>query len=424
MSQTSRESLVSLRRELHRYPEPAWREFYTTSRIVDELERIGVDELYVGREALASDERMAVPDDEELAAWRERAREAGAREDVLAKTEGGHTGAVAVLRKGEGPTIALRVDIDALPQPEATDDDHHPAREGFRSGNEGYMHACGHDAHTTIGLGVLRRVKDSDFSGTLKLLFQPAEEVVGGGKAMAESGHLDDVDHLLALHVGLDHPTGEVVAGIDDFLAVTHLHAEFTGKPGHAGAKPEEGYNAVQALAAGVQALYGIPRHSEGATRVNAGRIEGGTASNIIPEAAEAEIEVRGETTGLKTYMHDRAIDALEGSAAAYGCTVDTEVVGDAPSATSDEALVDLVYDVAGSVDGVTNRLRRDALGGSEDATYLMQYVQDRGGDACYVGIGTDHPGGHHTATFDTDEDSLAIGVDTLSGTIEQLAQQ
>ena len=422
MSRTSQKSLVSLRRELHRYPEPAWREFYTTSRIVDELEAIGVDELYVGREALAGDERMAVPDDDELAAWHDRAREAGAREDVLEKTNGGHTGAVAVLRKGEGPTVALRVDIDALPQPESDDDDHYPASEGFRSENEGYMHACGHDAHATIGLGILRRVKESDFSGTFKLLFQPAEEVVGGGKAMAESGHLDDVDHLLALHVGLDHPTGEVVAGIDEFLAVTHLHAEFTGSPGHAGAKPEEGHNAVQALAAGVQALYGIPRHSEGATRVNAGRIEGGTASNIIPESAEAEIEVRGGTTELKEYMHDRALDALEGSAAAYGCTVDTEVVGDAPSATSDEALVELVHDVAGGVDGVTNRIRRDALGGSEDATYLMQYVQDRGGDACYVGIGTDHPGGHHTATFDTDEDSIDIGVDTLVGTIERLS--
>jgi aminobenzoyl-glutamate utilization protein A len=421
MSLTSRDALVELRRDLHRYPEPAWREFHTTSRIVDELERIGVDELYVGREVLADGERMAVPDEAELAKWHDRAHEAGAREDVLEKTAGGYTGAVAVLNKGEGPTVALRVDIDGLPQREADDAEHAPAAEGFRSEVDGHMHACGHDAHATIGLGVLQRVKESDFSGTFKLFFQPAEEVVGGGKAMAESGHLDGVDYLLAAHVGLDHPTGEVVAGIDGFLAVSHVHAEFTGHPGHAGAKPEEGYNAVQAMAAAVQALYGIPRHSDGATRVNAGRVEGGTATNIIPESATIELEVRGETTELKEYMLDRADDALAGAAATYGCEVETETVGDAPSATSDDALVDLVYDVSGDVEGVTSRLRRDSLGGSEDATYLMQYVQDTGGEACYVGVGTSHPGGHHTATFDVEEDTIGIGIDTLAGAIARL---
>jgi aminobenzoyl-glutamate utilization protein A len=418
MSLTTRDALVELRRDLHRKPEPAWREFYTTARVVEELERIGVDELYVGRAALDSEERMAVPDDADLEPWLERAREAGAREDVLDQCAGGHTGAVAVLERGDGPTVALRVDIDALPITESEADNHLPAREGFRSEHEGTMHACGHDAHATIGLGVLQRVKDSDFQGTFKVLFQPAEEVVGGGKAMAESGHLDDVDYLFAVHVGLDHPTGEIVAGIDGFLAVSQLHVEFTGSPGHAGARPEEGRNAVQSMAAAIQGLYGIPRHADGATRVNAGRVEGGTASNIIPEHARIELEVRGETTELKEYMYDRAMEVLEGSASSYGCDVDVAVVGDAPSATSDDALADVVYDVAGGVDGVTSRLRRDALGGSEDATYLMQYVQDHGGKAAYVGVGTDHPGGHHTATFDTDEASLSIGIDTLTGAI------
>ncbi|PSP37592.1 amidohydrolase [Halobacteriales archaeon QH_7_65_31] len=421
MSLTERDPLVELRRDLHRYPEPAWREFHTTSRIVDEIERIGVDELHLGRDALASEERMAVPDAEELASWADRARENGAREDVLTAAEGGHTGAVAVLENGDGPTVALRVDIDALPQPESDSPEHLPAAEGFRSEVDGHMHACGHDAHATIGLGVLERVKQSAFSGTLKLFFQPAEEVVGGGKAMAESGHLDDVDHLLALHVGLDYPTGEIVAGIDGFLAVAQLHAEFTGHPGHAGAKPEEGQNAVQAMAAAVQGLYGIPRHSDGATRVNAGRVEGGTASNIIPESATMEIEVRGETTELKEYVHERAIDALEGAARSYGCAVDVDVVGDAPSATSDESLVELVANAADSVDSVESLVRRGDIGGSEDATYLMEHVQENGGDACYVGVGTSHPGGHHTATFDVEEETIPIGVETIADAIGRL---
>lgn len=422
MSLTTRDGLISLRRELHRKPEPAWREFYTTARIVEEIARIGVDELHVGPGALAPDRRMAVPDESAIETWSDRAREAGADDDVLDRLAGGYTGAVAVLERGEGPTVALRVDIDALPRTESTDPGHVPATEGFRSEHEGTMHACGHDAHATIGLGVLERVKESDFSGTLKLLFQPAEEVVGGGKALAESGHLDDVDYLFAVHVGLDHPTGEIVAGIDGFLAVTQFRADFTGYPGHAGARPEEGKNAVQAMATAVQNLYAIPRHSDGATRVNAGRVGGGTATNIVPEEAFVEAEVRGETTELRDYVLDRARDVLDGAATTHGCEVDVDIVGEAPSAVSDEELIDVVYDTAGEVAGITSRVRRDDLGGSEDATYLMQHVQDRGGLATYVCVGTDHPGGHHTATFDTDEDSLPIGVDTLVEAIRRVA--
>ncbi len=193
--------------------------------------------------------------------WLRKARDAGAREDVLEAAAGGFTGALAVLEQGEGPTVALRVDIDALPIPESEADDHLPAAEGFRSENEGFMHACGHDAHATIGLGVLDAVIDSDFEGTFKLFFQPSEEQVAGGKAVAEGGHLDDVDYLLALHVGLDHPTGEVVCGIDGFLAVSALRGDFTGETAHAGGHPAQGRDAVQALATAVQNLHAIRRH-------------------------------------------------------------------------------------------------------------------------------------------------------------------
>jgi len=89
----------------------------------------------------------------------------------------------------------------------------------------------------------------------------------------------------------------------------------------------------------------------------------------------------------------------------------------------SDDALASVVYDAAASVPGVTSRLRTDDLGGSEDATYLMDRVQDHGGTATFVGIGTDHPGGHHTPTFDVDEDSLAIGIDVVSETVRQLSE-
>ena len=173
---TERSHLRELRRDLHRRLELAWREFYTTSRIVDELDRIGVDERYYGREAIASEHRMAVPDDPNVEANLVRAREAGAREDVLEAAAGGYTGAVAVIEQGHGPVVALRVDIDGLPRTESSSRDHFPVAEGFRSEHDGRMHACGHDAHVATGVGILDAVKDSDFAGTLKVFFQPGEE--------------------------------------------------------------------------------------------------------------------------------------------------------------------------------------------------------------------------------------------------------
>jgi len=417
--------LVALRRELHRHPEPAWCEFYTTARIVEACREVGVDALHVGPAILASDERMAVPDDDTLAEWAERAVEEGADPATVDELAGGHTGVIAELHRGEGPTVALRVDIDGLPRAEATDDDHAPVAGGFRSEHEGLMHACGHDGHAAIGIGVLEAIRASDaFAGTLKVVFQPAEEQAGGGKAVADSGHLDDVDYLLALHLGLDHPTGEVVAGIDGFLAVSQFEATFEGAGAHAGGRPEEGRNAVQAMAAAIQNLYAIPRHGDGPTRVNAGIVEGGTAPNIVPEQARLVGEVRGETTPLMEYMDDRARDVLEGAATMHGCDLEVTQQGMAPSAESDDELRDLVGAVAKAHADVDRVLDRDDLGGSEDATYLMRAVQDGGGLASYVCVGTDHPGGHHTATFDVDEDSIGIGVDVLARAIERIASE
>ncbi|WP_430506053.1 amidohydrolase [Haloparvum sp. PAK95] len=424
MSTQQSDPYRAFRRDLHQHPEPAWCEFYTTSRIVEELRDRDVDEIHVGRDALAEDLRMNVPDDDELAEWHARAEAAGADPEVLEKTEGGYTGAVAVVEQGDGPVVGLRVDVDALPILESEEDGHTPAEGGFRSENEGYMHACGHDAHATIGLGVVDAVLDSDFQGTLKVFFQPSEEVVSGGKPMAESGHLDDVDYLYATHIGLDHPSGEVVCGIDGFLAVRHFLAEFEGDSAHAGARPEAGNNTVQAMATAIQNLYAIPRHSDGPTRVNAGLVGGGTATNIIPEESYIEGEVRGKTTDLAEYMYEEAENVLDSAADMHSVDVDVSLEGEAPSATSDQPLVDVVGDVAGEVSGVTNVVERDELGGSEDATFLMKKVQEQGGEAAYVGVGTDHPDGHHTPAFDVVEDDLQVGIDVLANAIEQVAAE
>ncbi|WP_254524996.1 amidohydrolase [Natrinema caseinilyticum] len=424
MSHEPRNRLRELRRAFHRHPEPGWREFKTTARIVEELERIGVDELAVGREALATDERMAVPSASELEPWVERAREAGVRSDVLERTADGHTGVVAVLEQGVGPCVGLRVDLDAISMRESTDRDHRPAAEGFRSEHDGYMHACGHDAHLAIALGTIEAIKGGAFEGTLKVFFQPAEEISGGGKAMAESGYVDDVDYLLAIHVGLDHPTGEIVAGVEKPLAMAHLTATFEGASAHAGKAPSEGANAMQAAATAIQNAYAIPRHSDGMTRVNVGRIEGGTASNVIAEEVSIDAEVRGETTALMEYTRTELERVLYAAAEMHDCDVTPRVLGESPRVDSHPALRDLIGNVAWEVEGVERVVPSEDFGASEDVTYLMERVQDGGGLASYVLVGTDHPTSHHTPTFDVDEECLEIGVAVLSETAIELSRR
>jgi aminobenzoyl-glutamate utilization protein A len=123
-------------------------------------------------------------------------------------------------------------------------------------------------------------------------------------------------------------------------------------------------------------------------------------------------------------YTRERADRVLESAAAMYGCDLEVTTLGEAPGGHSDDAIVDVVEAVARETAGVETVLRRDDLGGSEDATYLMERVQDRGGKAAYVAVGTDHPGGHHTATFDVDEDSLPVGVAVLAGVVRELARR
>ncbi|WP_089385688.1 amidohydrolase [Halorubrum vacuolatum] len=415
MTESGSDRLVELRRGFHRHPEPGWREFYTTHRLVEEIERIGVDELAVGREAYDPGDRMAVLDDDASEPWLTRARERGAREDLLESMAGGSTGCVAVLDRGAGPSIGLRVDIDGLFIEESDASTHQPAREGFRSEVEGTMHACGHDVHMTWGLAVLERVKASDFSGRLTVFFQPAEEISGGGFPMAKSRFIEDIEYLFAAHVGLDHPTGRVVAGIERALAMCHVDATFEGISAHAGKAPHEGENAMQALGTAISNAYGIPRHGEGMTRVNLGYCEAGSASNVIADHAHVEAEARGETTELMEYMKRRLRRAFDGAAHAHGCDLSFEVISESPRADSDPALIDHVATVAADVDAVDDVVPVADFGASEDATFLMERVQDDGGLATYLIIGTDHPSAHHTSTFDIDERSLRIGAEVLA---------
>jgi aminobenzoyl-glutamate utilization protein A len=410
-------NIIQLRRDLHEHPEIGWCELYTTARIVEEVRDIDIDELRIGPEFL-TEERFRPPDPADLKRARKRARETEVDETLLADIDDGYTGAMAVIQRGTGPTIGLRVDIDALPQEESDDPDHHPATEGFRSQYDNRMHACGHDAHAAIGVGVLDQIAESDFDGTLKVFFQPAEELGAGAASIVGSGHLRDIDTLLAVHVGLDEDTGTVVPGIDSFLALNGFTAEFGGSPAHAGNSPQDGANALQAMATAISNLHGITRHADGDTRINVGKAEGGSARNIVPESALLEGEVRGETTRLREYMESQVETVLQGAADLHECDLGVNFADGLPSAECDSTVADCVGTAAQDHGGTVIHDSEDVLGGSEDATRLMRAVQANGGQATYVGVGASNPSGHHTARFDVDEDAIPFAVDMLVDSI------
>ncbi|CAI1635142.1 Indole-3-acetyl-aspartic acid hydrolase [Serratia proteamaculans] len=235
--------LQAWRRDFHRYAESGWFEFRTATLVAEELDRLGY-RLQLGREVINADARMGLPSAEALQAQEQRAREQGALDKWLPHFSGGFAGIVATLDTGRpGPVIAYRVDMDALDLNEKLQPDHLPFREGFASCNSGMMHACGHDGHTTIGLGLARIFKslEPQLTGTIKLIFQPAEEGTRGAKSMVEAGVVDDVDFFTAVHIGTGVAAGELVCGSDSFMATSKLDVTYRGVASHAGAKPEDG---------------------------------------------------------------------------------------------------------------------------------------------------------------------------------------
>jgi len=417
-------TLIAERRDFHRYAESGWTEFRTTSLIARRLVDLGFD-VKVGRDVLDPDARMGVPDVDVLEAAWARAKTQGGDPEYLKRVRGGFTGVVATLSHGSGPTVGLRFDIDALDLQESHAPDHRPEAEGFVSINDGVSHACGHDAHAAIGLGVGRVLVDlaSRIKGTVKLVFQPAEEGVRGAKAMVAARVVDDVDALLGLHVYSGWETGSVAPGKSGFLATSKFDAFITGAPAHAGGGPQLGRNAMLAAATAALNLHAISRHRSGATRINVGRLTAGQGRNVIAPSAHLVIETRGATSKLNDYMVDAAARVLESAAAMYECELEIRPMGGAMSADSDPALAERVSRV---VDVLPGMAARDAEpgGGSEDFTYMMRRVQERGGLATNIGFGADLGNwGHHTAAFDIDEAALSMAVKLLVATTLDLQQ-
>lgn len=427
MAESEREELTKIRRDFHRYPETGWLEMRTSAKIAEYLKSLGL-EVLTGKSVCREGARMAVPDGETLREHFEKVKSQGAPEEFLTEEMGqGYTGVVGILRCGEGPVTALRFDIDALPMTEASDEEHRPYREGFSSVNHGMMHACGHDCHGAIGLGtakLLLEMKDS-LHGTVKFLFQPGEEGTKGAYAMVENGHLDGVDYFAGTHVAPDdrEDDGDITPGTYGSLATCKYQVLFHGQSAHAGGFPEEGKNAVLAAAHATVGLSGIARHSQGISRVNVGVIKGGSNSNVIADEAMLIMEVRGETTQINDYMDKRAREICQAAAAMEECTCEMELLGHAPSQVSSPELIERISNM------VKEHLPQYRVSsnpnarnwGSEDIGFMMNRVQEQGGQAVYMRTMTKMASPQHTVRFDVDEEVLVKGVAAFSAIVYDL---
>jgi len=405
------------RRDFHKYAESGWVEFRTASKVAAKLKEWGY-EVRAGKEVVRDEARMGVPSAAFLAQQEKRAVEQGAEQEWLPYFSGGFTGVVGILDTGRpGPTVGFRVDMDALDIQESEEADHLPAANGYVSVNPGMMHACGHDAHTTIGLGlaqVLMAMKE-ELNGRIKIVFQPAEEGVRGAKAMVEAGVLDDVDCFFSGHIGSGVPLGEIVCGARGYLATTKLDVTYKGYSSHAGGHPEDGKNALLAAASAALNMHSISRHSQGSSRINVGVLQAGSGRNVVPGSAFLKVETRGATSEINEYMLERAVQIIRGAAAMHDVQESIEVVGMANSCDSSSELIPFIRSQAEKLAEVHTVHDFVVAGGSEDATYMLQRVQDNGGLASYLVIGTTLAAGHHNEKFEIDERVMAIAIQTYA---------
>lgn len=419
--------IIAYRRDFHRHAESGWTEFRTSALIAERLEKLGY-QIALGTDILTADERMGLPPADELEICYQRAIRQGGPQKFMLPMRGGYTGVVAELDCGPGPAIGYRFDLDALPLQESQDLVHRPFREQFASINDGVMHACGHDGHAAIGLGLAQLLVQyrEQLQGRFRLIFQPAEEGVRGAKAMVSAGVVDDLDVIIGCHVYSGWAPGEYSPGMGGYAATQKLDAWIRGKPAHAGGSPQLGRNALLAAATAVLNLYAIGRHAEGPTRINVGRLEAGLGRNVIPEEAHLVLETRGSNSSLNSYMTERAVRILQTAAEMYDCSLEIIPMGSAPSAESDPALRAIVEQLVRELGQTV--VAYESRGGSEDFTYLMNRVQANGGMAVNIGIGADLQGisstdelaaerifGHHTREFDFDETVLMDGLRLLT---------
>ena len=426
-----REQLAARRRDFHRHPETGWMEMRTSSIIAECMQDLGFDDVLTGEDVCRADARRGLPSDDLLKQWYEFvSREEGVNSEFLPRTRNGMTGVIGILRCGSGPTMALRFDIDALPVQEPREEGHFPSDHGFASEHSGMMHACGHDIHMTIGLGTAAFLAKhrKELHGTLKMIFQPAEEGVRGASALVEAGHLNDVDYLLGSHIAGEALNSECSIGLGKWtsLATIKLDADFSGKAAHAGKNPEEGNNALLAAATAVLNLQAIPRVGGVMTRVNAGKLIAGSGRNIVCDRAHLELEVRGSTSEANRYMETYARRILSSAAQMHGCHVKVSCEGSSPAGRNDMSFVREIEDILREdTDLNVEPLANGRKLVSEDYACLAEAVQSHGGKSCFFLNNVPVVESLHSDHFNPDERSLVNGVKAFSSiTMELLGRR
>jgi amidohydrolase len=375
------DQLVAWRREFHTYPELGFRETRTSARVADVLEALG----YRVRSGV------------------------------------GKTGVVA--ERGQGPPIvAIRADMDALPIQEAND-------VPYASQVPGVMHACGHDAHVAIALGVATLLAQETFPGTVRLLFQPAEEVgddegVSGAPRMVQDGAMEQVEAVLALHVASDLPVGDVIvdagaasAGVDSFFVTIF------GKGGH-GAMPHTVVDPVYIAAHVVLALHGIVSrrlHPLDPAVISVGSIHGGKAENVIPERVDVSGTIRFMETEVQKQIHAEIERGLE-IARTLGGDYTLRIKNGGRPMVNDEGIVRLIREVVTDLLGDDHIQSRKPEMGSEDFGAFSELAP-----GAMFSLGCLIEGDkrrHHDPSFDIDERCLPIGAAILAETALRLLRQ
>jgi amidohydrolase len=320
----------------------------------------------------------------------------------------GKTGVVALLEGNQpGPVVMLRFDMDALPIVEETGAD-------YASENVGVMHACGHDAHTAIGLTVARILHDhrQEFHGTVKLVFQPAEEGLGGADGMIADGVLANPkpDFALGVHVWNEKPLGWVGITPGPVMAAADIFkVRITGRGGH-GAVPNLSVDPVVASAQVINALQSIVARNvaplQGAV-VCVTAIHGGEAFNVIPPFVELKGTIRAFDPAVHAQVLKRFEEITNGVSTAMGCKVEIELTGITPAVINDLKVTSSVQASA------ANLLPHDQLEtgfrtmGSEDFAFFSEQVP-----GCFIFVGSANPAKgldapHHHPRFDIDEGVL-----------------
>ena len=363
--------IINIRRELHEHPELMYEEFKTSELIRRELDKL----------------------------------------DIPYKHPIAETGVLASIGNGNGPCVALRADMDALPIHEETD-------VPFRSKIDGKMHACGHDCHVSMLLGAAKLLKEKEnkINGTVKLLFQPAEEGGAGGKLMREEGALKDpaVERIFGLHVWPQMPSGQIGSREGTFLAATSsLSLTVKGVGGHA-AVPQLTKDPVLTSARIITNLQSIISREldpldSGVVSITV--IHGGNASNVIPSDVNVKGTLRSLTMdGLKE-LQKRVKEIAEGIAQTHGCEAIVEYVGnDYPPTVNDSDMWKFAKKIGIELLGNENVSDLDAVMGGEDFAYYTEKVK-----GCFVVLGMNNPDidatySVHHPMFKADEDALHIG--------------